>query len=536
MFASLHKCGHTLRGRAGLRMAKVIRIAQLAAVVSTGGLSIALVVLASSGDQSTLTMGIAAAHQQPPPAAGQAAAQPAVPAAIRPANPAAAQPPVPATVRPANPVAAQPAVQQSQPAVPANPVAAQPMVQQSQPAASAGRGVNPPSLPTLPTLPRDPPPTHARPPTNTPTRTATPTSTPVARASMTPTAQVTPTVTPTSSSVSINGVPLCDGQNGRPAHDPTKWHPLLVKNANGSVVCTYGHEHGMNPNSVNDIFGALPLAQSISYPWATISSNGVAENGPDYKHRVYKWLVGRDVGSCGITAFRLQAHDDGNLGAINRFHSFWVQLQLTDCSTGQQGMVYFGGHEDYAHLHAGDQVVSLPGDPPPGCPLMNDARGEGKLGGPEQSNSVWYGSNNRGSPQCDDYFGETPHLSLQLNIGTDSWGPVDPNNPAAFNFYPNREVHRGTLVGSDDLGLTLSTEWPTDASGRVNLTGFLNRHGLRVSDCAPQGMDCIPVRISNVRPGGYAADIEGKAVVYDGDVPGPNGQGGFYVQTPSQDK
>src|SRR5690242_6620351 len=96
---------------------------------------------------------------------------------------------------------------------------------------------------------------------------------------------------PASAITTINGVPLCDGQNGRPAHDPTQWHPLLAYDAKGAVLCTFGHEHGMNPALVDNVFGATPLSNTISYPWATVSAAGVPENGVPDKHRVYKWIV-----------------------------------------------------------------------------------------------------------------------------------------------------------------------------------------------------------------------------------------------------
>src|SRR5215469_2089617 len=123
---------------------------------------------------------------------------------------------------------------------------------------------------------------------------------------------------------SVNGVPLC-------AHDPTVWHPLVLRNADGSVQCTYGHEHGENPADFDASFGhsvSVPGGQQISYPWFTVSSSGIAENSVDIKHRVYKWM-GFSQSSCAngndqeVTALRLEAHNDGNLGATARFHSYW---------------------------------------------------------------------------------------------------------------------------------------------------------------------------------------------------------------------
>ena len=344
-----------------------------------------------------------------------------------------------------------------------------------------------------------------------------------------------------------NGVALCDGQNGRPAHDPTKWHALVERNADGSVLCTYGHEHGMNPATVNDIFGPLPLTQTISYPWATINSAGVAENSVPNKHRVYKWLMARnlacspDAGPQGsgkaITAFRMEVHADGSLGATARFHSYWIQFELTDCVAGTKGIASFGGHEDYAHLHATDTIVALPVDGAlDNCTLLGDMRQEGALNGPEQGQSVWYGSSNRDpltGKACDDAYGSA---GFQVGLGLDQWGPVDPANPAAVLFYPDRESHKGTVITTDALTLWAS-ELPTDPNtGRVNWTGFFDRHARSVSGCTTPGIDCIPASFSNVALGGYGAifpcPCPNAAVSYDGDVPGPQGQPGFYVQNP----
>src|SRR5258706_10043279 len=135
-------------------------------------------------------------------------------------------------------------------------------------------------------------------------------------------------------------------------------------NADGSVLCTYGHEHGMDPTQLDAQFGALnvPGSQQISYPWATVSDTGVPENGPDYKHRSYKWMgFARACVSSQpqVTALRWEAHNDGSLGATARFHSYWFEAQVTDCAAGDVGYVSMGGHMDFAHLLANTTLVPL---------------------------------------------------------------------------------------------------------------------------------------------------------------------------------
>jgi hypothetical protein len=336
----------------------------------------------------------------------------------------------------------------------------------------------------------------------------------------------------------INGVPLCDGQAGRPAHDPTRWHPLIERNGDGSVLCTYGHEHGMPPSNLDGVFGPMnvPGGQSISYPWATPNENCTPETCSGQfpnKHRVYKVMGGQNfacpAGEMAVTALRLEAHNDGNLGVVNRFHSYWFEAQTTDCSSGAHGYVSMGGHMDYARLNAGGQTVVQLTDPPAGCTVNGDQRGEGILGGVEQSTSVWYGTSNR-PPGCDDAYGFGQHITSHLNVGTNSWGPVDPNSPSTLHFYANRDAHDGTLTNSDTFTLSFDGgPWTTDASGHINFTGFVDRHGSVVGSCSPLGPDCVPLVIRNVKQASYATRSN---FGFDGDVPGPNGQRGFYVETP----
>ena len=340
-------------------------------------------------------------------------------------------------------------------------------------------------------------------------------------------------------------VPMCDGQSGRPAHPQTAWHPLVAYAADGkSVLCTYGHEHGMNPAAADALFGAWPAGQSISYPWATVSSSGVPENGPDIKHRVYKWLVDTSMACDGsnpsVTAMREEFHADGNLGAGVRFHSFAGQYRMTNCATGQSGFMFTGGHMDYAKLTAGDNVVPLAIDPPASCPLNGDSRQEGGLGQVEQANSVWYGSSSRpGTPVCDypsDNY-TTPSVSIQVNVGTDGWGPVDPTNPSAIQFYQDRGNHHGTGVSTDAITIYVSN-FPLDARGLAQFKGHTDRHGNVVAEVAgkPEGMDYIPLILKDVYQVApytvYGGPPSPFGFGYDGDVPGPNGEPGYYVQDP----
>jgi len=123
------------------------------------------------------------------------------------------------------------------------------------------------------------------------------------------------------------------------------------------------------------------------------------------------------------------------------------------------------------------------------------------------------------------------NVTVKMNLGTNSWGPIDPSNPGALLFYPDRQNHDGTTVGSDTFVIMVSGGF-AQSGGLVNFQGFVDRHGNVVNPCSPLGADCIPLTLRNVRayPAAYYAR---RGFGYDGDVAGPNGVRGYYVQDPA---
>lgn len=87
---------------------------------------------------------------------------------------------------------------------------------------------------------------------------------------------------------------------------------------------------------------------------------------------------------------------------------------------------------------------------------------------------------------------------------------------------------------SDSLTIWISGFTP-DASGHVNFTGHVDRIGNVVPEVADQaeGPDYIPLVIRNAKARAYGG-LSGAPIGYDGDVRGPEGQAGYYVQTPFQ--
>jgi hypothetical protein len=363
---------------------------------------------------------------------------------------------------------------------------------------------------------------------------------------------------------SPSGLPFCDGQNGRPAHDPHQWHPLVAYAADGSVLCTYGHTHGSNPNDpvVANIFGPLPAAlngQTISYPWATgtkladgdmsencdwLSTDPICAGTTSNKHSFYQWII-RDFGDCApwngqgspyqVTAFRTELHADGSLGATVRFHSFWGQYRVEDCQTGQVGYWYGGGHVDYANLLAGDTPVALPvpsGQAPSDCILNGDRREEEALSQSGGTGDVWYGVSNRANAgynpngNCDDVADFS--WGVQVNVGRDMFGPVDPSNPSQILLDADRADHKQTIVGTDTMSVIIPFSGPFTGSGKSTSDG-----AILSADCAV-GPECIPWSATNVPgPGGTNFGIPpNNGAGTDADVPGPNGQPGYYVSDP----
>jgi hypothetical protein len=90
--------------------------------------------------------------------------------------------------------------------------------------------------------------------------------------------------TPPLQNVFTEGVPVCADPGA------TMWHNLVRRNADGSIACTYGHEHGDDPHQLDRTFGPMGgwwnhgQEQDLSYPWETMNEN-------ETKHSSYKIIV-----------------------------------------------------------------------------------------------------------------------------------------------------------------------------------------------------------------------------------------------------
>jgi hypothetical protein len=284
----------------------------------------------------------------------------------------------------------------------------------------------------------------------------------------------------------IEGVEVCGD------HNTTSWHPLVQRDAAGTITCTYGHEHHADPNSVNDVFGAPGAwfgasGQAISYPWQTSSQIGLENT---VKHEGYKWYVERDMecrpnGGAGWTgclrAWRVQVHSMGHASdAVARFHSYSMELLVE--FQGNQGIVRHGGHIDFGHLslNAGGGQVCPPliGNPETFTCGANHHRETGARDVPAP-----YGDADRGGAG---WYGV--HLVTALTTTIEDWGPISYTNPTSQLFYPADRRMNNSKSNLGNMSVSIPSwiiSWT--APGPVNFDGYTDQHGKQAAACMTPG-------------------------------------------------
>lgn len=370
-----------------------------------------------------------------------------------------------------------------------------------------------------PTPPPTVPPTATLPPTETPPPSATPvppTEVPPTNTPMPPPPTMTPhPLTPTPPPAAfIEGVPVCQ------VHSNTRWHGLVERNAAGAILCTYGHEHHDDPRPLDSVFGVLPWGE-ISYPWETPNENAT-------KHASYKWATMANP-TCapmhspagnpnGLTLRygRMLAHNDGNSGALTRFHSLYMQTIWCYPGGGApDGRYDAGGWMDYGVLFARNTDtdfvhIPLPADAQPpaltGDPFnsINRRVHNSPLYPNFSTLATWYGGNR----------------ALSVGIGNENWGPLDParpNNPPLFydvGLYNGSRQAVFHLVG-------LHTEFEQVPPG-----AYTTRHGHLTQGCTGIGLDCVPFRKENM-PLGVLLQFR-----WEQQFPDPAGEREYDVMSP----
>ena len=338
-----------------------------------------------------------------------------------------------------------------------------------------------------------------------------------------------------------------NGEFDRPCteaeHDPTVWHPLV----NEEAGCHYDHQHGDDPNYVNDIFGEPGAwfgqpGQSISYPWQTFPLTDELDspdNHPDSlenvkKHEGYNWVVRRDqncpdTGYC-IKDFRLQFHGMFMAkGAAVRYHSFSAEMRL--CKDGNDlstcGIYRTGGWQDHGPL------VVVPQDSD--CwastqekydevhiPLAADgnfSRDFGELQDELRCHKNLSDSIINSGPSFD-----KPYAEWWTNGSTDfryvvkvfdPIGPVEETSPGSGEIKPlffcdeaNTNCRWNQSMFTADLGYVTKiwnlyggVEVDENKDGKTDLTlgkVYIDRHGDANHDCSAPGYNCIPLEINNI--------------------------------------
>ena len=315
-------------------------------------------------------------------------------------------------------------------------------------------------------------------------------------------------------------------------HDPTKWHTLV----NVQAKCHYDHEHGDDPNYVNDIFG-VPGAwfgnagQSISYPWQTFKAATALEPNTAYvaahqmendlKHEGYIWVVRRNqqcpTGEC-ITDFRLETH--AIFGAHDmpvRYHSYSLEARLCHIANDPAscGIVRYAGWVDTGRLFTTDpDVISCTHDvneiyiPLPADTLYfpisrPDSRDEIRC----HPNIVHLPDYPSARPLAE-WWGNAA-IRFQLRV-YDPIGNVDPADPAHWQFFCGQNdlnCRYDSSIISAFIGYTLhipefvgpnSTPVDKNGDGRTDYKGYFSRWGSPVTNCTAAGLDCIPYEYNNV--------------------------------------
>lgn len=312
----------------------------------------------------------------------------------------------------------------------------------------------------------------------------------------------------------INGVPVCR------VHDPNRWHALVERDPDGSVLCTYGHHHGDDPNLVADVLGPPGAAwgrpgEAYGYPWLTSPLE------QSQKHELFKTIVRRDLPSFGgpsyVKHFRATTHLLGSGGHIpgrtakdgfqSQVHSW--QLEAVICTTADDrcGIIRTGGHQDI-----GAGFLAQPGGPPidERCALPNgfDAACDqaitrhihGEPGSP-RLDFTWYAATSppyRRLPGAD-------RVSIDFGTIGQAWAYVDPNDYDALPFIdPDRFT--ASWLSQEILGINLDAGmagWDR-STNRVTLVAWTDNWGNVVrSGCAMPSVACVPLEISDV-PAGQA--------------------------------
>jgi hypothetical protein len=218
--------------------------------------------------------------------------------------------------------------------------------------------------------------------------------------------------------------------------------------------------------------------------------------------------------SLSFDNFRLEAHFSVIPGDIVRFHSYSLQARGCDpANPSWHGTIQMGGWLDYGQLHVDSPnpdgtvydvivpLVGVLGQPfPDPNPVVNPSlrRLHGSPDHPRYD-ATWYGAQGCFDSTCAPPPGRRP-VAFSVGLRAEDWGAFDPNNPATISFYGGMANHSW-----HEPGHIVDIYLPPDlaVNGFITLAGFTDRWGNLVQGCTTHGADCIPLIVSNMKPGQY---------------------------------
>lgn len=335
----------------------------------------------------------------------------------------------------------------------------------------------------------------------------------------TPTAISNNTPAPSSTTSSSNGQPFADAPLC-PTHNDIAWHGLW----DAERGCHYDHTHNDDPALGDSVFGpagTLWGGQNISYPWLTPNENN------EHGHSGYKYYVNLapfpasaqegyeyiDPDPNFVTAFRIQYHDvGGNAHMVKRFHSYFMEVQITSRDGSVTGTISTGGHADFGCLHVPykDEFLLLPDFDP-----MNSS-GQSMCGIDQTLDADPYraASSLTDLPapdsDSDNMWIWTSHDRYGYNLlgyfffrTLDSLTGMDRQDPYAEHFicpdftckFNNSEHHVFNVF------MMIPSSLDTDGDGIVNYVGYTDIKGNIVQGCTASDANCVPLQIVNAPVG-----------------------------------
>lgn len=331
------------------------------------------------------------------------------------------------------------------------------------------------------------------------------------RPTVTPT-MTRPTATPTMTRppVEPTATPTPTDEPGEPGdHDVTMWH------APG-----WFHHHGADPATAHPM-----LVEAMEQYWTreigSVWLSSHHENMfPDGAHAGFKNLVETDIGcpkykptdgDLCTNAYLLQVHALGTqahaLVAVHSWKAAVLVCETAEIDEDTCGVVLTGGWHDYGQLHAPYKKYSCKGPDSLAVPVNREFNAPYTALGTEHLSSgynriLW---NSHETVVMNQYFlaqrGYVPNQGMTIVWAEmDAWDMVPGSTPDCANpttyTDSSRPSDNGTLYQVYDMRYVLPTERP--------FSGYTDRHGvIQPNDaCNEQGLDCVPLYISENVPQG----------------------------------